>query len=384
VPAEVLTDNGRQFTGRFGKPHPAEVLFDRICRENGITHRLTGVRSPTTTGKVERFHKTLRAELLATLPPFPSLEVAQKVIDDWVEDYNCRRPHQALGMSTPAARFHATPTPAPELAPRLPTELSPPVAAPLGPLELELIVPACGNLAVAGRQLWVGRRHAGVRVRLWIDHQVIHLSVGGHLLKSVVSRFTPAELPRLRQLGARPAGPAPATTPAGGLGVPGAVECDRLVNAAGLIGLGGRQFSVGQPHAGQHVTVRLDGHLAHILLDGVLVKTMPSPVPASGLVHLQGARAASSPLAVAQGPVVVQRRVSSQGGIQIAGQKLQVGHAHARKTVTVLVHDHHFEIRNGPTPIKTLPRTGTKEVTRFKAYDSKPTRDQGCQASTEP
>jgi transposase InsO family protein len=84
VPAEVLTDNGRQFTGRFGKPRPAEVLFDRICRENGITRRLTGVRSPTTTGKVERFHKTLRAELLGTLPPFPSLEVAQKVINDWV------------------------------------------------------------------------------------------------------------------------------------------------------------------------------------------------------------------------------------------------------------------------------------------------------------
>jgi transposase len=45
VPQEVLSDNGRQFTGRFGKPRPAEVLFDRICRENGITHRLTGVRS---------------------------------------------------------------------------------------------------------------------------------------------------------------------------------------------------------------------------------------------------------------------------------------------------------------------------------------------------
>ena len=62
-PEELLTDNGKVFTGRLG-PHPAEVLFDRICREQGITHRLTGVRCPTTTGKIERFHKTLRAELL--------------------------------------------------------------------------------------------------------------------------------------------------------------------------------------------------------------------------------------------------------------------------------------------------------------------------------
>jgi transposase InsO family protein len=105
VPDEVLTDNGKQFTGRFGKPRPAEVLFERICRENGITPLHTKVKSPTTTGKVERFHKTVRAELLATTPPFPSLAVAQQVLDAWVDDYNHRRPHQALGMATPAERF---------------------------------------------------------------------------------------------------------------------------------------------------------------------------------------------------------------------------------------------------------------------------------------
>jgi transposase InsO family protein len=52
IPDEVLTDNGKAFTGRFGT-HKAEVLFDRICRENGISHRLTAPRSPTTTGKIE-------------------------------------------------------------------------------------------------------------------------------------------------------------------------------------------------------------------------------------------------------------------------------------------------------------------------------------------
>jgi hypothetical protein len=163
---------------------------------------------------------------------------------------------------------------------------------------------------------------------------------------------------------------------------PEAVECDRLVSAAALIGLGGRQLSVGQPHAGQQVTIRLDGQLAHVFLDGVLVKTMPSPLPASGLAHLQGARAATNRLQLPHGPLLVQRRVSSQGGIQIAGQKLQVGHGHAGTTITVLVHDHHFEILDGQTPIKTIPRHTTKEVTRFKAYNAKPMRDQGCQAST--
>jgi transposase InsO family protein len=60
IPEEVLTDNAKAVTGRLG-PHPAEILFDRICPEHDITHVRTGVRCPTTTGKIERFHKTLRA-----------------------------------------------------------------------------------------------------------------------------------------------------------------------------------------------------------------------------------------------------------------------------------------------------------------------------------
>ena len=75
MPEQILTDNGRVFTGRFFTP-PAEVLFDRICRENGIEHLLTQPRSPTTTGKIERFHRTLRAEF-DTRRTFPSLRAAQ-------------------------------------------------------------------------------------------------------------------------------------------------------------------------------------------------------------------------------------------------------------------------------------------------------------------
>jgi transposase InsO family protein len=81
IPGEVLTDNGKQFTGRFGKPMPAEVMFERICRENGITQRLTKPRSPTTTGKIERLHQTLQLELLNVHGPFASIEDAQAALD---------------------------------------------------------------------------------------------------------------------------------------------------------------------------------------------------------------------------------------------------------------------------------------------------------------
>ena len=103
VPEQILTDNGKVFTNRFGLG-TGEVLFDRICRENGIKHILTKPRSPTTTGKVERWHKTLRREFLDG-KVFDSIQDAQAQLDAWVEHYNHQRPHQGIGMVTPAVRF---------------------------------------------------------------------------------------------------------------------------------------------------------------------------------------------------------------------------------------------------------------------------------------
>ena len=103
VPGQVLTDNGKVFTGRFAHP-PVEVLFDRICRENGVDHILTAPRSPTTTGKIERFHRTLRDEF-DTRQVFRNLKTAQEALDEWVSYYNTQRPHQSLGDLTPASRF---------------------------------------------------------------------------------------------------------------------------------------------------------------------------------------------------------------------------------------------------------------------------------------
>ena len=103
MPEAILTDNGKVFTGRFGPGH-GTVLFDRICQENGIRHLLTAPRSPTTTGKVERFHQTLKKEFLRGLI-FDSLEDAQAQINGWVDEYNSLREHQSLGDRPPAERF---------------------------------------------------------------------------------------------------------------------------------------------------------------------------------------------------------------------------------------------------------------------------------------
>ena len=112
VPEAILTDNGKVFTARFG-PGPGPVRFDRICADNGITHILTAPRSPTTTGKIERWHKTLRREFLDG-KVFASLTDAQGQLDAWVHTYNHQRPHQSIGRMPPIERFRlAVPRPGP-------------------------------------------------------------------------------------------------------------------------------------------------------------------------------------------------------------------------------------------------------------------------------
>jgi transposase InsO family protein len=185
VPEELLTDNGKVFTGRFG-PHPGEVLFDRICREQGITHRLTGVRRPTTTGKIERFHKTLRAELL-TGRRFDSLTHAQQVLDAWVADYNLRRPHQATAMQVPAQRFQPA-TASPSLASGRP--LQPARPATLSPTEVTRRVSASGLIGVCYQQVSAGRHLAGQVVTVRLHPTVLQVFFAGQLIRTVPRRST--------------------------------------------------------------------------------------------------------------------------------------------------------------------------------------------------
>jgi transposase InsO family protein len=193
APEEVLPDNGKQFTDRFGRG--GEVLFDKICRRNAIAHRLTQPSSPTTTGKIERFHQTLRRELLDDARPFTSVLQAQAALDDWVREYNADRPHQPLETRapvTPAERFQAASDEQREL---LPIWLPGALAAVAGPsrtatteqavnsgaapetgepgaVEFDRVVPPSGNMWIARQQFWLGPARAGQTVRFWASVDV--------------------------------------------------------------------------------------------------------------------------------------------------------------------------------------------------------------------
>jgi hypothetical protein len=94
------------------------VLFDRICRDNGIRHLLTAPRSPTTTGKVERFHKTLKAEFVDG-EVFDSIVEGAAAIDAWVHEYNTERAQPGHRHGDAVERFRlAIPDPSSPLNPR--------------------------------------------------------------------------------------------------------------------------------------------------------------------------------------------------------------------------------------------------------------------------
>ncbi|WP_432138372.1 IS481 family transposase [Streptomyces sp. bgisy154] len=366
VPEEVLTDNGKQFTDRFG--HGGEVLFDRICRENGIAHRLTQPASPTTTGKVERFHQTLRRELLDDCGPFESIGEAQAALDAWVQEYNSVRPHQALDMQSPGDRF--TPVPEEErdvlglrvpgvlglvpsqrtapaepdpagavVAAAEPSETAVPAVVPVepgGPVEFERVVPASGNLQVAGKQFWLGPARSGLTVTFWADTSVIHLLIAGTRVKTVRSHLSVADLGRLAARGGRAAGPAP--LPAGdGL----AFEVERLVNNSGLVGLGGHQVLAAEILGGRQVGIRIDDETLSFFdpSSRELLRVRPNPLTSEEVRRLRGLRPAGPPLRPGMEPVRVQRRVSAVGTIMVCRQTVSLGRPYAGQTVTLHVSD---------------------------------------------
>jgi transposase InsO family protein len=367
VPEEVLTDNGKQFTDRFGQG--GEVLFDRICRENGIAHRLTQPASPTTTGKVERFHQTLRRELLDECGAFESIEQAQAALDRWVEEYNSSRPHQALDMQSPGDRFapvaeqerdvlglrvpgvlalvpqQRTPPKDPESAPTGASEVPAvlpevvPAAVPVepgAPVEFERVVPASGNLQVAGKQFWLGPARSGLTVTFWADTSVIHLLIAGARIKTVRSHLSVADLGRLAARGGRPAGPAPLP---GGDGA--AFEVDRVVNNSGLVGLGGHQVLAAEILGGRQVGIRIDAETLSFFdpVSRELLRVRPNPLTGDEVRRLRGLRPAGPPPRPRVEPVRVQRKVSAVGTVMVCRQVVSLGRPYAGQTVAVHVSD---------------------------------------------
>jgi transposase InsO family protein len=259
VPDQILTDNGKVFTGRFG-PGTGEVLFDRICRENGIRHLLTAPRSPTTTGKVERFHKTLRAEFLSGRV-FASLEAAQAAIDAWVREYNFERPHQSLGMATPIERFR--------LADRKPVEgyVAKPAQAEPPPGGATRRVGVKGTISFAGSAYKAGMWLAGQDVTVVCDGALVQLHhrgvlVATHARRHAVDKEAAGQRRRTAETKRRP--------------TPTAASVTRKVDSSGNVCFAGSSYRVGSSFRRRQVQVAVVGDMVEISVGNELIRCYPA------------------------------------------------------------------------------------------------------------
>jgi len=113
LPVGMLSDNGSPWGGSGAEGYTAfEVWLMRIGV--GITHGRP--YHPQTQGKDERFHRTLKLELLQVLR-IPDLRTGQAAFDVWRRKYNEERPHDALDLAVPASRYRPSPVCFPEVLP---------------------------------------------------------------------------------------------------------------------------------------------------------------------------------------------------------------------------------------------------------------------------
>jgi hypothetical protein len=258
VPEQILTDNGKVFTGKLARK-PANVLFDRICLNNGIRHILTAPYSPTTTGKIERLHKTMRREFFARAT-FPSIEQAQQDLDRWVAHYNHYREHQAIGDVAPIRRF--------ELAEKGPFdvvdgEVDIEQEPERGPRVVARRVDQAGRISILKHRYHVGRYLAGQHVSVESRDGLLHVTHNGVVIATHARRHLLEHDDKMdrRSVVCRPARPTK-----GG-------EVLRRVDSSGSVSFAGSGYRVGNRYRGQAVGVRLVGDTVQITQDDTLLRT---------------------------------------------------------------------------------------------------------------
>ncbi len=181
LPEIIRVDNGTPF---------ASIALGRLSQlsvwwiNQGIIVEFIRPASPQQNGSHERGHRDLKAE--ATQPPSPNLAAQQRRFERWRHERNHVRPHEALGMLTPAQIYRPS-------SRRLGDHDKTP-RYPKGWLVKQ--VSACGHLWHDGQSYHLGEIFAHSRVALRIDatgrtelhFANLHL---GYLVYNPAERFRP-------------------------------------------------------------------------------------------------------------------------------------------------------------------------------------------------
>lgn len=152
LPKRMNMDNGNPWGNPTGDRYTKLTVW-LIRLGVGISH--SRPLHPQTNGKDERFHRTLKAELVGNRY-FSTIVEVQKAFDRWREIYNQERPHEALGLDVPAARYRASARCYPEQLPPIDYDTADVVRS----------VRPNGQVSFQGRNYFVGQAFAGEKVAL--------------------------------------------------------------------------------------------------------------------------------------------------------------------------------------------------------------------------
>jgi hypothetical protein len=101
LPNQINVDNGNPWGHSSGAKYtPLTIWLMRL----GITVTHSRPWHPQTNGKIERFHRTLKNDVISR-NKIKDYEHAQNLFNEWRETYNHVRPHQAIGLLKPAQRY---------------------------------------------------------------------------------------------------------------------------------------------------------------------------------------------------------------------------------------------------------------------------------------
>jgi hypothetical protein len=239
------------------------VLFDKICADNGIDHILTAPYSPTTTGKVERFHRTLRREFFSKNDyRFETIEEAQQALDAFVHTYNTERPHQSIGDRPPAERFSLRIEPELDV---IDTDLGEVREEDLHPAAVTRRVGQDGCIRLEGVSYRTRHYLVGEVVEVYLARGLVEICHRGEIVATHARMSRNGKPPRVtnepRRIKARDATVG--------------MTVVRVVDASGSVSFAGWPYRVGNAFIGMQVEVAIVGGKVQISHNGALVKLHP-------------------------------------------------------------------------------------------------------------